>query len=99
MWLAAAITCLTAAGAPGGAIARPSTRLAPQVELVRCPLGGSEAQPAPQGTAASAAGEAVPAASATVAPAATRASFLLIRNKGTDQASSPAGAAPRSRRC
>jgi hypothetical protein len=34
MWLAAAIAALTGAGASGGATARPSTRVAPQVALV-----------------------------------------------------------------
>jgi hypothetical protein len=36
---AAAITALTGAGALGGAIARPSTMLAPQVALVRVTPG------------------------------------------------------------
>src|ERR1700733_1827816 len=81
MWSAAAITCFTAPGAPAGATARPSNRLAPQVALVRWPLGGSEVQPAPQGTAAPAPAGAAAAASAIVAPTAARASFSLISRK------------------
>jgi hypothetical protein len=34
MWLAAAIAAFTAAGAPGGGTAWPSTSVAPQVALV-----------------------------------------------------------------
>src|SRR3954447_12640093 len=98
MWLAAAIACLTAVGAPAGATARPLTSSAPQVALVRVPSGATEVQPAPHGTAASVAGGAVPAASAIVAPTANRLSLSLIPNK-TPEASSPAGGGRRSRRC
>jgi hypothetical protein len=77
MRLAAATTARTAAGACGGAIARPSTRLAPQVELVRPPPGTTEAQPAPQGTTASAAAAGVGPIAARAAVAASSAAIPL----------------------
>src|SRR6478752_5705684 len=77
MWLAAAIASLTAAGAFGGATARPSTSSEPQVALVLVPSGAGEVQPAPQGTGVSAVAGVAPRASA-MAIAATAAAVLFL---------------------
>lgn len=75
IWLAAAIAAFTVAGAFGGAIAPPSRRVAPQVELVLTTSVEVGTQLYPQGTACAAAPG---APKAVIAAAVARASAILF---------------------
>lgn len=79
MWLAAAIASLTGAGAFGGAIARPSRRVAPQVTLVLAASADAGMQLYPQGTALPAAPGAPSAAKALALSSASANPFPIQR--------------------
>src|SRR2546423_15584088 len=102
MGLAAAITAFTNGGALGGGIARPSTRVAPQVALVLVSPGEAGMHSVSgQGTARAAApGAAIPAREAA-APASASASpirLLTCRAMSGRLRQPPAGSGPGQRK-